>query len=150
MDESNGSEKTPLQDDGELFAVYVRHGATHLIKGRVHVLILNDDGSWFAQGLELDYSAEGTGLEDVQSRFEKGLASTIRGYLKRDGNITAFFEKPASLEYWKLYEAGSSKWRLIFKRKIEIASQESPSAEKLPVAQLDLEFSAEPRELAAK
>ncbi len=146
MAEMTGNGKHALPNDEAVFAIHIQEGSAHFIKGKLHVLIINDDGSWFAQGLEVDYSIEGMNLEDVQSRFEKGLTATIHEYLKRDGNITAFFEKPANKDYWKLYNDQDSKWRLTFRRKIEITAQGEGS----PVAKLDLEFSAEPTELAAK
>ena len=61
---------------------------THLVGvGNLRVVLVDDGDSWFAQGLEIDYFAQGDSVEDVQSRFEDGLAATIREHLKLHNSI---------------------------------------------------------------
>ena len=156
MAETNGTHNEPEFPD-DVIAVYMGHGSRHLIKGRVHVLILNDDGSWFAHGIEADYSAEGTSLEDVRKRFEEGFGATVRAYFKRDGNIFGAF-RPAPDEYMKLYNEQARQWCYTFKKKLalDIAPKRDPSLvefqvvskEEIPTpaeheskVELDLEFS---------
>lgn len=51
--------------------------------GTIRVLVCERAGEWFAQGVEIDYAASGTSLEDVQGRFERGLAATVHQHLKQ-------------------------------------------------------------------
>lgn len=76
------------------------NGSDHFV-GLVdlRVMLVNDDGAWFAQGLELDYVAQGATLADAQKSFEKGLALTIREHLKMFGHIKQIL-KPAPQEVW--------------------------------------------------
>jgi hypothetical protein len=55
--------------------------------GNLRVMLFNDDGSWFAQGLEIDYAAQGSSVDDVQKRFEAGLCATLDSHLKMYGTI---------------------------------------------------------------
>lgn len=66
----------------------------------LHVLVTNDDGSWFAQAAEIDYAAQGSDLTDVKSRFEEGLCQTIHQHLKVYGNIDHMIQ-PAPQEVWQ-------------------------------------------------
>jgi hypothetical protein len=51
------------------------------------IIVRDDDDSWFARGLEIDFAEQGTSLEDVQDRFEESLTETIREHLNVRGNI---------------------------------------------------------------
>jgi len=66
----------------------------------LRVLVTHDDGSWFAQGLEIDYFAEGTSLNDVQARFERGLEATVDLYVKAYGNADRRWSLRAPDEVW--------------------------------------------------
>jgi hypothetical protein len=77
------------QDDGDFIGI-----------GNLRVLVTNADGSWFAQGLEIDYAAEGTSIEDVQRRFEQGLKQTISEHLKLFSNIQKLIA-PAPADIWR-------------------------------------------------
>ena len=47
--------------------------------GNLRVLILPDeDGFWFAQGLELDYGVQGSTLEEAKKHFEEGRSEERR------------------------------------------------------------------------
>lgn len=51
------------------------------------VLIVPDEDYWFAQGLEINYGAQGDTKEEAQANFQAGLAATIRKHLKMYGSI---------------------------------------------------------------
>jgi hypothetical protein len=68
--------------------------------GNLRVMITNDDGSWFAQGLEIDYAAQGESLDDAKRRFEQGLAATITEHLRVYGTIERLLQ-PAPREVWQ-------------------------------------------------
>jgi hypothetical protein len=53
----------------------------------LRVLITKDEGSWLAQGLDVDYAIDGNSLRDVKKRFEDGLAATIEAHLRVHGTI---------------------------------------------------------------
>lgn len=51
------------------------------------VLIVPDGEFWFAQGLEINYGAQGNTIEDAQMNFQTGLLATICQHLRVHGNI---------------------------------------------------------------
>lgn len=51
------------------------------------VLIVPDGDFWFAQGLELNYGAQGDTAEEAQANFQTGLLATICQHLRVHGNI---------------------------------------------------------------
>jgi hypothetical protein len=51
------------------------------------VLIVPDEDFWFAQGLEIDYGAQGDTPEDAQVNFQAGLLATVCQHLRVHGNI---------------------------------------------------------------
>jgi|HubBroStandDraft_6_1064221.scaffolds.fasta_scaffold514468_1 hypothetical protein len=51
------------------------------------VLIVPDEEFWFAQGLEIDYGAQGGTVEEAQDNFQQGLVATINQHLKVHGHI---------------------------------------------------------------
>jgi hypothetical protein len=55
--------------------------------GNLRVIIVQDDDVWFAQGLEIDYAAQGSSVSNVKKKFERGLCATIHENLKAYGNI---------------------------------------------------------------
>jgi hypothetical protein len=70
-------------------------GAVH-VQGRKHeavaiwnlsVLIVPDGEHWFAQGLEINYGAQGDTPVDAQANFQQGLLATIRQHLRMYGDI---------------------------------------------------------------
>jgi hypothetical protein len=74
------------------------HTKARFTKGRVdivaigdlHVLLVPDGDSWIAQGIEIDYIAQGDTPEQAKEYFEHGFTKTIALYLKDDGDITGF------------------------------------------------------------
>jgi hypothetical protein len=76
-------------------AVHVKdaNGEHHAVAiWNLSVLIVPDGKFWFAQGLEIDYGAQGSSLEDAKKNFERGLAGTIGKHLQIYGNINNFLK----------------------------------------------------------
>ena len=53
----------------------------------LHVMLVHEDGVWFAQGIEIDYLSQGSSIEEAKLFFEKGLEETIDLNLKELGHI---------------------------------------------------------------
>jgi hypothetical protein len=70
---------------------------------KLHALIANDDGSWFVQGLEIDYAAEAESLDGAKVRFEDGIAATARRHLGVFGHTQNMLQA-APPEVWKRAE----------------------------------------------
>jgi hypothetical protein len=54
---------------------------------KLHVLIVPDGRFWFAQGLEIDYGAQGNTVEDAKDKFSKGIVASIHHHLQMFGEI---------------------------------------------------------------
>ena len=59
-----------------------------------HVVIVKMRDYWFAQGLDIDYSAQGGSLQEVKERFQTGLLETVREHLNRFGTLQHFLAPP--------------------------------------------------------
>jgi hypothetical protein len=82
-------------------AITVSASGTHVVGiGNLRVAIESDGKSWTAQGLEIDYIAQGSDLEDAKKQFEDGLACTIHQHLRIYGDIDRLLS-PAPREVWK-------------------------------------------------
>lgn len=57
----------------------------------LHVLIWEGPLSWEASGIEINYEAVGSGLDDARRNFETGLAITIANRLRGKGTIENLF-----------------------------------------------------------
>ncbi len=87
-------------DSVEAMAVHGTDGITHVVGiGNIKVIICQDDDSWFAQGLDIDYAANGHSLEEVKQNFQVGLKGTIDLHIKAYGDIEHFL-KVAPQEVW--------------------------------------------------
>jgi predicted RNase H-like HicB family nuclease len=76
-------------------------GTQHIVGfGNLKVVLLEDEGQWFAQALEIDYLAQGKNLEEAKKNFESGLRATININLQNFGNIEKML-KSAPPEVWK-------------------------------------------------
>ena len=94
--------KTP----GEMPETTALHGAvedgTYVVGiGHLKVVIIPDGDFWFAQGLEIDYTAQGNSLEDAKQEFENGLIATIHEHLRVHGSIKDLL-RIAPQEAWNL------------------------------------------------
>jgi hypothetical protein len=54
---------------------------------KLRVALLCDGRTWVAQGLEIDYAAEGATIEEAKKQFSIGLMATLRENLRVFGNI---------------------------------------------------------------
>ena len=67
--------------------------------GVLHVIVVPDCNSWFAQGLEVDYGAQGSSPMEAKQHFQIGLSSTIQLNMSRLGNIDGIL-RPAPKKHW--------------------------------------------------
>lgn len=84
-------------------------GIHHMVGiGDLRVVICPDGDFWFAQGLEIDYAAQGKSFKDAKKQFGDGLSATIEQHLQIYGNIEKLL-KVAPPEVWKdtLLSAGA-------------------------------------------
>ena len=93
-------------------AVHANDGENHVVGiGDLRVMIVQeDDGSWFAHGLEIDFAEQGSSLEDVQGRFEASLADTIREHINVRGNIRSLLRLAPS-DIWAAFYDGVAEQR---------------------------------------
>lgn len=85
--------KTYKTNQTDARAIHVSKGKHHLVGiGNLRVFILPDGPFWFAQGLEIDYGAQGDSIEDAKRNFEMGLEATIDMHLKLNGTIENLLE----------------------------------------------------------
>jgi hypothetical protein len=54
---------------------------------KLRVALTRDGNAWVAQGLEIDYAAEGTSVEDAKEQFQTGLMLTLRENIRVFGHI---------------------------------------------------------------
>lgn len=81
------------------------HGITetgeHIVGiGNLRVVLLKEEGAWYAQGLEIDHVAQGSSIDEAKANFEIGLHTTIRENLTIHGTIGPVLI-PAPPEVWK-------------------------------------------------
>ncbi len=76
--------------------------------GNIRVLILGDGSGWWAQGLEIDYGAEGKTIEEAEMHFEQGLQETFRLNRERFGHIKHLFQRAIPREFWEKLASGVS------------------------------------------
>jgi hypothetical protein len=82
--------------------------------GNLRVVIVPDDGSWFAQGLDIDYAAQGEDIEEAKANFARGLRATINQHIQLYGNIKRLL-KPAAPEICRdLLLDGSAEFKLFW------------------------------------
>jgi hypothetical protein len=84
--------------------------ATHVVGvGDLKVMILRDGNrEWYAQGLEIDYIAQGSSMEAAKTAFERGLTATIELHLRNYGTIRKLL-KVAPPEVWEeFYQRATS------------------------------------------
>lgn len=75
------------------------NGSSVAVLDSLRVLITKEDGTWLAQGLEVDYAVDGDSLADVKKRFEDGLAKTIEANIRVHDNIKPLL-RVAPQEVW--------------------------------------------------
>jgi hypothetical protein len=122
-------------------ALHVEAGEHH-VAGilDLHVLIVPDENFWFAQGLEIDYGAQGDSAEDAKEKFQQGLAKTINLNLQMHGNIESLLQfapseilqeaarKQSSIQNFgqvSFHEVNTSKQDLLFSNIKYLLAQEA-------------------------
>ena len=72
----------------ETTAVHLKSDEDHVVGiGNLRVFLVQDGMYWCAQGLEIDYVAQGNSIEEVKEAFESGLTATIHANIERHGTI---------------------------------------------------------------
>lgn len=86
---------------GAATVVQVSEGEDHVVGiGNLRVLITRDGAAWSAQGLEIDYTAQGDSVEEAKERFANGLRATVREHLRIVGTIEPLLQVAPS-EFWR-------------------------------------------------
>jgi len=86
--------------------LHAKNGDNHTICiNSLRVILSNDGEMWGAQGIDIDYAACGSSIEDAQSRFERGFARTIKLHLKKFGNIDKLLKMAPTSEWQHLIDA---------------------------------------------
>lgn len=87
--------KTTNYQGGDASVQHVEYdgGKHHAVGINLRVLIQPDGKFWYAQGLEVDYGAQGSTAEEAKTHFQKGLAGTIKLHLQKHGNIDKFLRR---------------------------------------------------------
>jgi hypothetical protein len=87
-------------------ALHTTDGVEHVVGiGNIKVIICKDgDNTWFAQGLDIDYAANGHNLEEVKTNFQIGLKGTIDLHIKAYGHIEKFL-RVAPQNVWNEFYA---------------------------------------------
>jgi hypothetical protein len=94
------TKKTKSEKPTIAFEEKSKDGCSIVGIGNLRVVIVQEEDSWFAQGLEIDYAAQGTDIKDVKKQFGDGLAATVREHLKIFGTIENLL-KVAPQDVWK-------------------------------------------------
>ena len=104
----------PRQDAAATYVTHAHDDEDNLhavLVNALRVVVTQDEGQWFAQGLELDYAAAGTSQEDVKTRFAQGLGATLNEHIKIYGTIDRVV-KVAPQDAWDLWLAGDHRYTL--------------------------------------
>lgn len=90
-------------------AVHGKAGSNHVVGiGNMRVIICQEgDNLWFAQGLEIDYAADGTSLSEVKKNFESGLCATIGLHIKAYGTIEKLLKVAPASAWVELLKEGT-------------------------------------------
>lgn len=102
----------PRPQDEMAYVAHADTGDQHAVfVNALRVVVTQDEGQWFAQGLELDYAAAGSSEEDAKMRFAQGLGATINEHIQIYGNIEKIV-KVAPQDAWDLWLAGDRQYTL--------------------------------------
>jgi hypothetical protein len=99
MDSESKVKAKLLASAGQTAAVHLSDQGEELhavLLWNLSVLIVPDGDFWFAQGLEINYGAQGDTVEDAQKNFQAGLKATIQQHLKVHGNIEGILKFASS------------------------------------------------------
>lgn len=83
---------------------HAQEGDGHLVAAQLRVLICKEPtGGYVAQGLDIDYCATGSTVEQVQERFVSGFVRTIETLLRKDRPLGALFKSKTPPDVWQSY-----------------------------------------------
>ena len=63
------------------------NGVDIVMIDKLRVALTRDGNAWVAQGLEIDYAAEGSSVDEAKRQFETGLMLTLRENIRVFGHI---------------------------------------------------------------
>ena len=85
----------------ETTAIHLSGNGDHVVGiGDLRVFIVQDGDYWCAQGLEIDYVAQGASIEEAKKAFTDGLTATIHANIETHGTIKNVL-KIAPPEIWQ-------------------------------------------------
>jgi len=79
-----------------------------ILLDQLAVLLYEEDGGWFAQGLQIDHFAQGTTEDEAKKSFTKSLKWTMEDHLKQFGKLE-YLLTPAPAQVWKDFWAQVAK-----------------------------------------
>ena len=121
-----------MKKQDKIIAQHLQQDNNHQVMLKsLHVVMCQDDGLWFAQGLEIDYAAYGASVEQAKKHFESGMVATIHEHLKMYGTLEKFF-KPAPEDEWKPTYSKTFNFASLSVHKIEDESSEFHNVEEFP------------------
>ncbi len=114
----------------------IQNGRAIVGIGNLRVMVVRDGDRWFAQGLEIDYAAEGVSLEEIKQAFAKGLAKTIQQNLRVFGSIENLL-RVAPPEVWAEFYAQNLEGLRLAHSQVSVHSLPKPADLPLPFSGLD-------------
>ena len=73
---------------------------------KLRVALVRDGETWVAQGLEIDYAAEGNTIDDAKAQFGRGLMLTLRENIRIFGGIEHVL-RPVPPDIWHVFMASN-------------------------------------------
>lgn len=99
----------------------------------LHVMLLEDGGGWFAQGLEIDYAASGRTQDEAKNNFGHGLALTLCEHLRMYGHIKKALVVAPQEAWQEYFEAPAEK---IAKQSLDLVAFLKEFSEEKPVEKM--------------
>ncbi|MCY3747064.1 MAG: hypothetical protein OXH05_12620 [Acidobacteria bacterium] len=94
----------------EATAVHAESDAEHHVGfGNLKVSIGKDeDGWWYAQGLDIDHFAAGQSIDEVKKNFEDSFGSLVRAHLQKHHSIEGMLVPAPPAKWSAAYKAGGA------------------------------------------
>jgi hypothetical protein len=116
-------------------AVHASQEDLHAVTiGSLRVLVCEEAGEWFAQGVEIDYAATGASPEEVKTRFERGLAATVHLHLRSFGSVERLLKFAPESVWQKLKSSDAYDFSMVTVH--NLANDLGKDAAKLPFDRL--------------
>ena len=106
------SKKSAKAKPTQAMAMHEIDGDNHIVGvGNLRVIVCQDeDKTWLAQGLEIDYLATGDSAEEAKTNFEIGFKATINLHIKIHRTIEHLL-KVAPQNIWKSLKGEGTQYR---------------------------------------